>query len=446
MRFAKRLLEIAHMGKITAITSLLASLLLASGAARAQSPTQLAYNTSFTVYGPAVALATTPGTFGSPRSSYEVAAYQDINGELEVEAFTKELSEIGVNQAGGNPITEVAATGLDSSHVVTVDIDDTGALSLRNWKLSAAGITLANGVSSAADTATPLPGRTPFLGIATLSATQVVTAYQDPSGKLIVQAWTVGDSSAKPVELGAPANGGGVNEIAIAALDSATVITATSVPSMNNDLLITTWGVDSAGVHLQGQMPQLTAVTDTRPAVAIAAGTVVSFSDHFPFLTFKRRAVTPILNNDEGDTIDVFYWDISSSGMISTPVEKPGVSTDAGDTGAATAACMLPTNVPMSVYGDQGVGMDNASSVHVGWFGETGESEVAAISGDSSGITSVAAAAAGDDLRYFDLGATTAYFVTGALTFTGNLPASAANPGTFELQMWSYPVELPFSF
>ncbi len=110
------------MRKHTIATSLIAGFALASGAVRAQAPHYL-YDASTDAYGEATAVATTtPST--DPRSSYVVAAIPYANGDLEIKAWqdtTLKLVEIGHYHAGGNPISAVAAVGLDSSHVVTAD-------------------------------------------------------------------------------------------------------------------------------------------------------------------------------------------------------------------------------------------------------------------------------------------------------------------------------------
>ena len=111
------------MRKHTIATSLIAGFALASGAVRAQAPHYL-YDASTDAYGEATAVATTTPSLTDPRSSYVVAAIPYANGDLEIKAWqdtTLKLVEIGHYHAGGNPISAVAAVGLDSSHVVTAD-------------------------------------------------------------------------------------------------------------------------------------------------------------------------------------------------------------------------------------------------------------------------------------------------------------------------------------
>jgi hypothetical protein len=421
------------MGKHTIVTSVIAGFALASGAVRAEAP-QYLYGAYTDAYGLATAVATTTPSSTDPRSSYVVAAIPYATGELEIKAWqdtTGELLEIGHYHAGGNPIAAVAAVGLDPSHVVTADVDQTGIFSLNTWTLGGtAVITALNGYDSPANTAAP---NTSSVGITALSETQVVTASQDNLQNLILQAWTVGDTSARPVKLGPKTNGGSVLQLSIAALDSQTVITATTNDS--DDLVITTWGVSSAGVQMQDQYVQPTLVAGGNPDVSIAAGTVNHFLAIFPYVTSSRTAVTPIVNT--GDVLEVLYWTISSSGKISAPTVKVGTL----DTQArVTAACMLESDVPMSVNnGQDGAGWD----VDVGWFGVTGGSADKVVHGLGSGISNVAAAAAGDDFNVLrPYGDVNAYFITAALTNQGSSPSTSAS-GVYRLQKWSYPVALP---
>jgi hypothetical protein len=298
---------------------------------------------------------------------------------------------------------------------------------VRTWTVGTAGIAPLNSYTSSPDTANIL-GSTPFLGIAALSATQVVTAVQDSNGDLIVQAWNI-PSGGEPVRYGPAWNGGAVDEIAIAALDSATFMTATNDPSQ--DLKVTTWGVDgldSLGVYPQDQYIEHKVVGDLTPRVAIAAGTVETFNaTQSPPDKISRYAVTPI-------------WQISSSGVISKIGDKVGSATE---TALCTAAAMLPSAVPISVYCDFPAPGYHDWGIDVGWYGHTGETELTEVTGEHAAVQSVSAAPAGDSFKISDpYAAVSAYFVTGALTSTG-LPPSVGNPGEFQLQLWSYPITLP---
>jgi hypothetical protein len=426
------------MGKVTIITNLIASVILVSGAARAQSPTHL-YGATTPSYGPA-AVTATAGTVENDRAGFMVAAFADDVGNLEVKAWqdtTKELTKVGQVHASGLPITAVAAADLNSSEVVTADIDNEGELTVSTWTVGTSGIAALNSSTSSAGTASSL-GFAPFLAMTSLSATEVVIAYSNPVGDLIVQAWNI-PSGGEPQPVGTPTNGGPVAEIAIATIDSATVITATNDTSAN--LYVTTWGVDSTGVHQQGQTKESKRAGVLGPRVAIAAGTVYNFSHTVPFETATRYAVTPIANAN--DNLDVLYWQISSSGTTITKTAEKDYGTEHDDI-TATAAVMLPSGVPISVFCDSvypASGWPNY--LDVGWVGHTGVSSTLEVSGMASGIDSVSAASAGDSFKILDpSGAVSAYFVTGALYTTNGLTPSVSNAGTFHVQVWSYPVLL----
>jgi hypothetical protein len=437
---AAQLTENAIMGKVTLAANLVAALALASGAARAQSPKPL-YGASTVSYGPS-AVTATAGTASDARSGYVVAAVADSVGNLEVTAWqdtTKKLAAVGKPyDASGTPIVAVAAADLDSSQVVTADVDQLGKLSVRTWTVGTAGIAPLNSYTSSPDTVDIL-GSTPFLGIAALSATEVVTASQDSTGNLIVQAWNI-PSGGEPVRYGPAWNGGQVNEIAIATLDSATFMTATN--DLNQNLKVTTWGIDelgNLGVYPEDQHVESNLVGDLTPRVAIAAGTVETFNPtQLPPDKISRYAVTPISNRDE--VIEVLYWQISSSGAISKIGDKVGSATD---TAVCTAATMLPSAVPISVYCDFPAPGYHDWGIDAGWYGHTGESDLTEVTGEHAAVQSVSAAPAGDSFKISDpYAAVSAYFVTGALTST-ELPPSVGNPGAFELQLWSYPITLP---
>jgi hypothetical protein len=427
------------MGRVTIITNLIAAVMLVSGAARAQSPTHL-YGATTQSYGPA-AVTATAGTIENERSGFMVAAFADDVGNLEVKAWqdtTKELSKVGQVHASGLPIVAVAAADLNSSEVVTADIDNEGELTVRTWTVGTSGIAALNSATSSAGTATSL-GFAPFLAMTSLSATEVVIAYCNSVGDLIVQAWNI-PPGGEPEPVGTPTNGGPVAEIAIAAIDSETVITATNDTSDN--LYVTTWGVDSTGVHQQGQTIESKSAGVLTPRVAIAAGTVYSFSATLPPGKVTRYAVTPIANAN--DNLEVLYWQISSSGTTITKTAKKDWGTGHDDI-TATAAVMLPSGVPISVFSDSVYPVPGwPNNLDVGWVGYTGVSSTLEVSGMQSGIDSVSAANAGDSFKILDpYGAVSAYFVTGALYSADGLTPSVSNPGTFRVQVWSYPVLLP---
>ena len=194
------------------------------------------------------------------------------------------------------------------------------------------------------------------------------------NGNLEVKEWTVGTGSAAATPVGVIWNGGAVSEVAIAELDSATVIVAASLPD-DNDLEITTLGIDSAGVHYQDQyVLKGIAGGGLYPSIAIGAGTEVTSTvvDGLPSLKIVRSAFTPIVTS--GNTIDVIDWSISQTGKISLVRQKGNDD----DYSFATAACMLPTLVPISAYYDQS-GVN--SIVNVGWYEGGMETDFIAVSG-----------------------------------------------------------------
>jgi len=426
------------MNRFALIQAATASLTLMTAAAQAQAPQLLKYSASIATTGPA-ALATTNGTFHDPRSEYVVAATTDTKGKLVVTAWqdtTKALKQVGQSDLGGNKVEALAATGLDASHIVTADIDDQGTLYIKTWTIGgSAGIALLN-TESVLNTGAPLYVEPPDLAVSATSATQVVTALQDANGDLSVQAWSVSDTSTAPMPMGSAWNGGPANQVSMAVIDSATVITAATLP-FTNTLVITTLGVDSSGVHLQDQKTLPGVVGGgLYPSVSIGAGSELVgglIGDGLPGVTEVRSAFTPIVTASEN--IEVIYWNISSSGKISEVAHPPG---NPDIYIQATAACMLPTNVPISVYFDQSAAPDSAYDVYVGWYGRSGkESEYTALPATlHNGISSLLAVTAGTNysaLRpYSDYDA---YFITGAVTYTGT--SGTETDATLQIRVWS---------
>jgi hypothetical protein len=410
-----------------------AALALMSTAGRAETP-QYLYGASAASTGPVTVTATT-GTMDNPRAAYVVATTADATRGLKVTAWqdtTHKLLLLGDVDVGGAVVAQVAATGLDPSHVVTADINVQNRLSIRTWALGgAAGISEAN-VLHVANGGYPNSATTPTLGIASLSATQVVTALQDVNGNLEVEEWTVGTGSAAATPVGVIWNGGAVSEVAIAELDSATVIVAASLPD-DNDLEITTLGIDSAGVHYQDQyVLKGIAGGGLYPSIAIGAGTEVTSTvvDGLPSLKIVRSAFTPIVTS--GNTIDVIDWSISQTGKISLVRQKGNDD----DYSFATAACMLPTLVPISAYYDQS-GVN--SIVNVGWYEEGMETDFIAVSGLGTTVGTLSAANSGTSFNVLNPNADyNAYFVTGTQTYSGT-----ELDGKVQIRMWSYQVTPP---
>jgi hypothetical protein len=408
------------MGKFTFVNLAVASLVIATATVRAaETPTYL-YGTSTKTAGPVSVAATTP-TSSDPRSAYVVAAESAKGGALEMIAWqdtTTSLVEIGsASVANGLAVKSVAATGLDATRVVTADVDATGALSINTWVIGGtAGIVQQDGYNTG-------PSTTTAVSIATVSSTEVVTAAEDFSGNLVVQAWTI-SSGGLPTPIGAVGSNGLANQVAIATIDSGQVITAVATPG-SNALTITTWAVDSSGVTYQNEYAIPKAAIKPLPDhVAVAAGSQNVFEEvnGFPSLVTVRSAFVPIIDN--AGNVEVWNLDIAANGSVSLFSKVKSPMQDFFE----VAACMLPTNVPISVLGDV------YSNVHVGWYGQGADDIYNAIKGNTNGITSIGAASAGSDYKVYLLDYD-AYFVTGVLTYTG----SAAN-GNLEIRKWSYPV------
>jgi hypothetical protein len=457
------------MKNIFLITNLAAGLVLVCGTAQAQSPKLVCHNYT-NAWGTPAAVTATTGTVSDEAAGYFVAAITDENGYLEVKAFQNNCKEVGhvhtdVPVPIGAPITAVAAADLNSSQIVTAVVDQNGTLQLRTWAVGGtAGIAALNaGYLSSVNTASP-QGSTPFLGIAALSATEVVTAYQDPAGNLILQQWNI-PTDGVPAPVGKALNlGGAINvkcdgpdgapmqpafgapsKIAIATVDPALGMFVTAASDANQNLYVDVWTLGSDGTFgTGGQSCVPDIVNGANPGLAIGAGygPVIETAGKYHFVTTQHYAVTPIINSVQN--FEVLYWDISSTGAISKPADKvdtyEGTSLPTG-----TAAAMLPTGIPISAFLQQS---GNSFDVNVGWYGYTGESmlsEITVKGGNGAEVYGVSAAAAGASFpeSFFEWVPGTAYFVTGTMTAYGNLPpmvAGPANEGIFQLSIWSYPV------
>lgn len=458
------------MKNVVWMTNLAAGLVLACGTAQAQSPKLVCSNVADSWATPAAVTATT-GTVSDEAAGYFVAATADVDGYLEVKAFRNNCKEVGHVHTDdpvpiGAPITAVAAADLNSTQIVTAVVDKDGTLQLRTWTVGGkAGIAAVNaGYLSSAGTAADV-GTTPFLGITALSATEVVTAYEDPLGNFFLQDWNI-PMDGVPAPVGKALNLDGAisvlcatgaqqtfepSQIAIATVDSSLGMFVTAVSDASENLYVDVWTMGNDGTFVAGGqtcVPHI--VDDSNSGLAVAGGFgQVSFkAGKLHGYRTQHYAVTPFVNTDEN--FQVLYWDISSTGAISKTGNKtaPGVPDFPAATG--TAAAMLPTGIPISAF-LQAAGDDN--DVNVGWYGYTGESAVSEIDSvdskgpDGAGVFGVSSAEAGasfpDPLLLASPG--TAYFVTGTMTaYGGNPPMvagpSPANEGYFRLHLWSYPV------
>ena len=411
------------MGRLTFVKIAVASLVLATATVRAETPTYL-YGTSSKT-GSMASVATTTPTTSAPRAAYVVAAETNTSGALEVVAWqdtTISLVNIGsANVANGLAIQSVAASGLDANRVVTADVDSTGALSIDTWVIGgAAGVVQQNGYSTGPGVADTIVDAD--VSITTVSSTLVVTAFNDSSGNVVIQAWTI-SSGGLPTPLSDVGHNGPATQVAIATINSGQVITAAGTG--NNSLKITVWTVDSSGVQYQNGITENASVSPFSDRVAIGAGSQLVFEEvnGFPSLVNVGSAFVPMIN--AAGNVEVWYLNISASGNI-TVLSKPQTTKEDF---LQVAACMLRTDVPITAFGDV------SSYVHVGWYGDGTDDVYEAIKGHLNGITSIGAAAAGSDYKVY-LPVFNAYFVTGVLTYTDE----TATNGDLQIRVWSYPV------
>jgi hypothetical protein len=458
------------MRNVVLMTNLAAGLVLVCGTAQAQSPKLVCSNVA-DAWGTPAAVTATTGTVSDEVAGYFVAATADQSGYLEVKAFQNNCTEVAHVHTDdpvpiGAPITAVAAADLNLSQIVTAVVDKNGTLQLRTWAVGGkAGIAALNaGYLSSEGTAAHV-GTVPFLGITALSATEVVTAYQDPLGNFLLQDWNI-PTDGVPAPVGEALNLGGaisvlcatgaqqtleLSQIAIATVDSSLGMIVTAASDASENLYVDVWSLGNDGTFVpDGQTCVPNIVNGANPGLAIAGGygEVPFKAGKFHGYATQRYAVTPLVNADEN--FEVLYWDISSTGALSKTGDKtaPGVPDLPAATG--TAAAMLPTGIPISAF-LQASGDDN--DVNVGWYGYAGERAVSEIDSvdakgdpDGAGVFGVSAAEAGASFPgpfFPSLG--TAYFVTGTMTAYRNLPpmvagSSPAHEGYFRLHLWSYPV------
>ncbi|MGA2427718.1 MAG: hypothetical protein ABSH13_04380 [Candidatus Acidiferrum sp.] len=426
--------KIESVRKLTCVTTVVASLLLASAAAALADTPVYKYKalTNANASGP-IAIATTVPT---PRSAYVVAAGLISGSALEVTAWHDTTSSLepvetpGV-MAGIVPVS-VAVTGLDSSRVVTADFDNNGTLSINTWTIGSTAVTWQNGAGT--------PNATDddsVVSIVALSSTEVVTAFADSNDTLVVEAWTISADGYPTAEGPIGYGPQSVAQVSIAAVNSNQVVTA--VVDSYNTLWVTTWGVDSTGVSspYQDQVPWTTSpVSRFSQHISIGAGTKLVYNGyfHFPQFEFVQSAFTPIITGP--GNVEVLDWGISSTGKLS--LQNKPISTPSDDY-FHVAACMLPRNVPITAYADVDL------NVNLGPYGNGGAPAAYNASIDGTNyITSIAAAAAGTDYNVFALGSYNAYFVTGVLSYV-NSPEVSAPVGTLEIREWSYP-ERPLFF
>ncbi len=427
------------MKKLTCIKTTVASLLLAGAAVGWALPPTLLYsapNTSAYFNGTIGIATTVPPPHG--RAAYVVAAEANTSNDLEVIAFQDTHdAATGLVPAGtpgvvdGPGLFSVAITGLDSSRVVTADIDYSGTLSINTWTVGTGGVVKQNGRSTGVNFAYQ------NVAITTLSPTEVVIAYQqlDASGgggSLAVEAWTIG-ADGLPTAEQLIGSGPPVVGVSIATVNPNQVVTAAN--DDNHTLWVYTWGVDSAGVHYQDHVEQTNTVDRSAVALGIGAGTAFRFGSLFGHALFPPELVqvafTPIIYEGSVEVID---WRISTAGVL-TQTNTPVSSASAIN--YEIAGCMLPGGIRMTAYGN------DDGELNVGLYG-SGAPYVDSVTPDYplDGITSIAATLAGSDYNVLrPYSQYNAYFITAELTYTPSHPDSDTDVATLQIQEWSYPVE-----
>ena len=413
------------------VKTAVASLVLATVAAAWALPPQLV--SSGTTSGPynggasrALGVATTVPPPGG-RAAYVVTAQANSSNDMVVTAWqntTPELSDVGFDTVQGPGVYGIAITGLDSSRVVTADIDFTGNLLINTWSVSSAGVVPQNGSSTGAGVAYQ------NVAITTLTSTQVVTAYQLLDGTLAVEAWTIGadgyPTPALPIATGDPAD-----QVSIATVNANQVVTAINDETDQAGVLqVATWGVDSTGVQPQGHVRTTYPVNAQGESVGVGAGNMFLFRDSFPFFQYFQAAVTPILN---GSNVEVVNWAISESGAL-TQTNTPIPTATYND--VAVAGSMLPENAAITAYGN------NDGFATIG--GLPPWSVVPNI--DGNGINSIATTTAGT-ANYNSLGLFDAYLVTAVLAYTDDLNTPTADPtAVLKIREYSYRLRGPFGY
>jgi len=424
------------------VKTAVASLVLGSTAVVWALPPQLLYSASTTALeGGAIAITTTvPAT-------YVVAAEANATNDLEVIAWhdTGSLKNGGLVQlvdtgvVDGPGLQSVGITGLDSSRVVTADIDSSSILTISTWTVGPAGVVALKAKSTGANVAYQ------NVAITTLSPTEVVVAYQllgapgvSASGgaSLAAEEWTIAaDGSPSPEGTIAFLPGvGNVDQVSIATVNSNEVVTAANDDD-NDTLWVATWGVDSAGV----QSPQAVSVASTvsraaKENLGIGAGTTFRFQDHFPYLEEIQSAFTPVIYEGQ---VGVINWGISATGVL-TQKNTPVWTTTPGEPYFQVSACMVAGKVPMTIYGDNG---DNSVDLEVFPYGSSFDTYSATSGSPTYGIDSIASAAAGNSAPpLLGMGVYNGYFVTAVLThYPADAPSAYIN--NLAIRKWSYQVE-----
>jgi hypothetical protein len=426
--------------KLICVMALVTSILLAGAAVAGAQEAQLLYGTStpLPVTNP-FSISTTAPRLQDPRSQYVVVAESNANTNLEVLAWHDTTSSLVSTSTPGIVVSPgvigVGVTGLDSGRVVTADVNNTGVLSINTWTVGSAGVALQNGYSTAASTANH------EVAIATLSPTEVVTAYAAPNGTLAVEAWTISAAGLPTPEstIGyqnenlagsqnfTPPDGFFAAQVSIATVSPNQVVTA--IADNNQSMWVTTWRIDSVGAHSQELLQLPNTVKNSPGTIAVGAGRVFQLSGGgglFPSLGFAQSAFTPFIN-PQGN-VDVFYWDITPSGLL-TQLATP--SSSLSQDFYLVAASMLPRNIPITSYYRLTFGCVFVGD-YAGFPPIPAPAQYCPTLTDE--ITSIGSAAAGTDATFLSLFQTyNAYFVSAALALNPD------NSGSIFINVFSYP-------
>jgi hypothetical protein len=195
-----------------------------------------------------------------------VTAVRNGSGDLEVIVWQDTGTAIvQASNATAGAIKKVAIAPVSANQVVTAVANSTGNLELILWKVDSSGkITKQYGT-----TYTLTVTRVSIIGLAVGS---FATATRNSSGDLDVEVWTAGASS---FSLTAGSSGGAVSEVAIAALQYASVIGSQFVTAVRNsggDLEVINWIVGS-GTLTQGGHATLGAI---KHLSVVAIGTLAT--------------------------------------------------------------------------------------------------------------------------------------------------------------------------
>jgi len=227
------------------------------------------------------------------QQTWVVTAVENSKGNLQVMAWNDSGSAlVKTGSAAGGAINKIAVTGLDSSRVVTADVNPaTGNMEISVWKVSFPGGSVAQQGSTISICCTATS-----VSIARIDATHVATAAT-LVGTLFVNVFKV--SSTGTITTDGVASAGAVSQTAIVGLTSTQVVTATR--NASNKLEVIAWGVGGGIVTQQGS--------------ATTSGTI----KHLAITSiFTNQATTAMVNS--GGNLELINWGISTTGTVTRQV------------------------------------------------------------------------------------------------------------------------------